>query len=109
MKHATESNDTRLILEALHVLLQLHDELGPITEKIENRLARPQSQRAPTASRVWHPTIEGFTAHTAVLFCNRRTAKGFTRDNLAKHGIPWPPPARWKRRLRDVLADPSSW
>jgi hypothetical protein len=31
---------------------------------------------------------------------------GWTRDTLARWGVPWPPPKGWRRRLReDFLAE----
>ena len=103
----TDSNDTRLILEGLLVLLELHDSTDPIVDRIHARLATTHSERVPDAieRKLWVPSPDAFTVHAAVLFCNRRTAKGFTAENLRKIGVPWPPPSRWKRRLRDVLVD----
>lgn len=105
MRTRTDSNDTRLILEALHWLLEAHDCTEPIADKIHARLAVKHSERVPRSMGNWVPSPDAFTIHTALLFCNSRTSKGFTADNMRKIGVPWPQPPRWKRRLTDCLAD----
>lgn len=103
----TESNDLRLIMEALLVLLEAGHELSPVTSKIQDRLASTYKLRSPVRNDVWVPCVEPFEGNPllALTFCNRRSGKGLTAAALAKIGVPWPPPPRWKRRLTSVLVD----
>lgn len=102
----TEPNDTRLILEALRELLELHDSPSPVLAKITSRLENKASEIAPRREIEWQPEISAKLfndPNIAVLFCNRRSSKGFTAEYMRKIGVPYPQPPRWKRHLQNAL------
>lgn len=80
------------------VELAMREEKSP--PAISNKSIRRElsSRRGP-----WQPSADYFTWPTAASFVRFEGCSGFTRKNLAKIGVPWPPPKNWRKRLKSYL------